>query len=95
MTKAIADGVDATGIVTVQFIWNSDGRLLVDDFTYGPAACAAASAGADDTLFAAHLRAILDMDPDLTMRQRAQPMRAVAATQRRASCEAASTADWE
>jgi len=63
--SSIVEGLDATGIVTVQFVCSSDGRLLVDDFTYGPDACAAASADADDTLFAAHLRAILDMDRPL------------------------------
>ena len=94
-TKSIADGLNATGIVTVQFVCSSDGRLLVDGFTYGPAACAAASCVTDDTMITAHLQAILDLDPDRSMHPRAQPLHAAAATQQATTFHAASTTNVE
>ncbi len=66
---SIVDGLDATGIVTVKFLHSHDGRLLVDDVTYGPEAHLAPGAATDQSLYAVHLRAILDwpFDPASTM----------------------------
>lgn len=61
--RSIVDGVDATGIVAVQLVHCPDGRLIVDDLTYGPAACDAVGSLTGYALIAEHLRAILDMAP--------------------------------
>ncbi len=93
ITRSIVDGLDVAGVVTVQFICSSDGRLLVDDFTYGPAARGAAGLLLDDTLIACHLRAILDLGPDVPMRPPAQQLRSVAAPQRSSTMQPMPTAD--
>jgi 5-(carboxyamino)imidazole ribonucleotide synthase len=62
--KSIADGLDATGIVTVRFLFGHDGRLLVDDFVCGPEMCPLTDVAAVDSLVAVHLRAILDWHLD-------------------------------
>jgi len=61
---SIVDGLDATGIVTVQFLHSRDGRLLVDDVTYGPEPGPATDATTIQARYAAHLRAILDWPLD-------------------------------
>jgi len=61
---AIVDGLDATGIVTVKFLLSSDGRLLVEDITYGPESNPATEPATDQSLYAIHLRAILDWPLD-------------------------------
>lgn len=70
-TRSIVDGLDSTGVVTVHFICGTDGRLLVDGFTYGPTADSTASCAANAPLFDAHLRAIMDRDFDITTRSEA------------------------
>ena len=57
---SIADGLDATGVVTVKFVYGNDGRLLVDDFAIGPDVDPLLGVALDDSLVAVHLRAILD-----------------------------------
>ena len=64
--RSIVDGLDATGIVTVQLVHCPDGRLIVDDLTCGPAACGAVDSLTGNAFIAEHLRAILDMAPALT-----------------------------
>jgi len=63
---SIVDGLDATGVVTVKFLHSSDGRLLVDDITYGPQPHPMTDGPTDHRLYAAHLRAILDWPGDPT-----------------------------
>ena len=65
---SIVGGLDATGIVTVKFLYSHDGRLLVDDVTYGPESHRALDAATRQSLYAVHLRAILDwpFDPAST-----------------------------
>lgn len=58
--KSIVDGLDTTGIATVKFLHCRDGRLLVDDFTYGPEAGPLAGVPTGSSLYATQLRAILD-----------------------------------
>ena len=62
---SIVDELGATGIVTVTFLRSHDGRLLVDDVTYGPEPHPVAGAVTDHSLYAIHLCAILDwpLDP--------------------------------
>ena len=59
--KSIVDWLDTTGIATVKFVYHRDGRLLVDDFTYSPEGQLLAGGRASNSLYAAHLRAILDL----------------------------------
>ncbi len=62
--RSIVDGLDATGIVTVQFLRSHDGRLLVDDITYGPEGVPETDAATNHSLYALHLGAILDVPFD-------------------------------
>ncbi|MEO5901582.1 MAG: ATP-grasp domain-containing protein, partial [Ilumatobacteraceae bacterium] len=78
---SIVGALDATGIVNVTFLHSHDGRLLVDELTYGPEPSPESSAPADHSLHTVHLRAILDwpLDPapttDPNRRQPRRPQR--------------------
>lgn len=61
---SIVDGLNTTGISTVKFLHCRDGRLLVDDFNYGLEAELVDGVPIDDSLYAAHLRAVLDLPPE-------------------------------
>ena len=64
--RSIVDVLDATGLVSVRFVYGQDGRLAVDDYAYGPDVYPAAGAATDDSLVAVHLCAILDRRLDST-----------------------------
>jgi len=61
---SIVDTLEATGIVTVNFLHSHDGRLLVDDLSYGPEPHPLRSAPTDHSVWLLHLRAILDLPID-------------------------------
>ena len=73
--KSIVDGLDTSGII-VKFLHCRDGRLLVDDFTYSPEVELLAGVPTGNALYAAHLRAVLDLPPEPT----SKPTRADAAS---------------
>lgn len=62
--SSIVEGLDAAGIVTVSFLHSHDGRLLVDDITYGPVSTLVTGAATEHSLYALQLGAILDMPFD-------------------------------
>ncbi len=64
IATAIVDGLDATGVITVALVCSRDGRLVVDDVTQGPFLRTVSTFDADTSLFADHLRGILDMHLD-------------------------------
>ena len=64
--KSIVDGLDTTGVATVKFLHCRDGRLLVDDLTHGPEAGPPDGVPTGNSLYATHLRAILDSAPEPT-----------------------------
>ena len=74
--KSIVDGLDTTGIATVKFLHCRDGRLLVDDFTHGPEADPPFGVPTGNSLYATHLRAILDWTAEPTATNSPRPRNA-------------------
>jgi len=63
---AVADELDAVGLLTVKFLHTRDGRLLIDDLAYGASAAVPLGMSEPTSLVTAHLRAVADLPPLLT-----------------------------